>query len=261
MNRVECEDGCQRELQVLYFEFKSKRNNWKCQANVLQLKLAHDFNVIVLSHSLCSLIGQWIQLPQVQGRGARNGNMGGAKSRTERFFPEPSTTFAMETRKLSVPMPDESSVTQPFERRDEEVRLTIMGTGYIYGPTCMPCLCKTETTQAGLLQLEHPDQGVLQLKHSDQGVLQLKHSDQGVLQLEHPDQGVLQLKHSDQGVLQLEHSDQGVLQLKHSDQVKVAKREQWRHKREYVLAMAGNIVGLGNVWRFPYLCYKNGGGE
>ncbi|XP_075888309.1 sodium- and chloride-dependent GABA transporter 2-like [Nelusetta ayraudi] len=40
----------------------------------------------------------------------------------------------------------------------------------------------------------------------------------------------------------------------------VRKREQWRRKREYVLATAGNVVGLGNVWRFPYLCYKNGGG-
>ncbi|CAJ1075336.1 sodium- and chloride-dependent betaine transporter-like isoform X1 [Xyrichtys novacula] len=38
------------------------------------------------------------------------------------------------------------------------------------------------------------------------------------------------------------------------------KREQWRKKREYILAAAGNVVGLGNVWRFPYLCYKNGGG-
>lgn len=42
---------------------------------------------------------------------------------------------------------------------------------------------------------------------------------------------------------------------------KAEKREQWTRKREYILASAGNIVGLGNVWRFPYLCYKNGGGE
>lgn len=44
-------------------------------------------------------------------------------------------------------------------------------------------------------------------------------------------------------------------------ETKVEKREQWRKKREYILAVAGNVVGLGNVWRFPYLCYKNGGGK
>ncbi|XP_074511198.1 sodium- and chloride-dependent GABA transporter 3-like isoform X1 [Sebastes fasciatus] len=43
-------------------------------------------------------------------------------------------------------------------------------------------------------------------------------------------------------------------------ETKVNKREQWTRKREYILAAAGNVVGLGNVWRFPYLCYKNGGG-
>ncbi|XP_029687049.1 sodium- and chloride-dependent betaine transporter-like isoform X1 [Takifugu rubripes] len=39
-----------------------------------------------------------------------------------------------------------------------------------------------------------------------------------------------------------------------------SERGQWASKTEYVLVVAGYVVGLGNVWRFPYLCYKNGGG-
>ncbi|KPP69044.1 sodium- and chloride-dependent GABA transporter 2-like [Scleropages formosus] len=41
---------------------------------------------------------------------------------------------------------------------------------------------------------------------------------------------------------------------------KIKERGQWNNKVEFVLSVAGEIIGLGNVWRFPYLCYKNGGG-
>ena len=39
-----------------------------------------------------------------------------------------------------------------------------------------------------------------------------------------------------------------------------AQREAWSGRTVFILAAIGSAVGLGNIWRFPYIAFENGGG-
>lgn len=35
----------------------------------------------------------------------------------------------------------------------------------------------------------------------------------------------------------------------------------WSSKLEFYVTTVSTAVGMGNLWRFPYQCYRNGGGK
>ena len=41
---------------------------------------------------------------------------------------------------------------------------------------------------------------------------------------------------------------------------KMPSREKWQSRLGFIFAAAGWSVGLGNIWRFPYVTGENGGG-
>jgi len=40
----------------------------------------------------------------------------------------------------------------------------------------------------------------------------------------------------------------------------MTKENKWGSNITFILAMIGSAVGLGNIWRYPYVLYSNGRG-
>ena len=41
----------------------------------------------------------------------------------------------------------------------------------------------------------------------------------------------------------------------------MSERTQWDSRISFLFAMIGVAVGVGNIWRFSYVVYTNGGGS
>jgi NSS family neurotransmitter:Na+ symporter len=61
-------------------------------------------------------------------------------------------------------------------------------------------------------------------------------------------------------ILFLNIYDCSLYQLSFIQELSMEQRERWGSRTLFILAAVGSAAGLGNLWRFPYLAYKYGGG-
>lgn len=45
-----------------------------------------------------------------------------------------------------------------------------------------------------------------------------------------------------------------------TEEVRSSIHGQWSSRMAFILAATGSAVGLGNIWKFPYITGENGGG-
>ena len=86
--------------------------------------------------------------------------------------------------------------------------------------------------------------------------VQLPHTKEGVL-------GVAAANGSETAVASGEATSNtpAVVRKAKPDDAREMERGKWSGPFEFLMSMLSSAVGLGNVWRFPFLAYKNGGGE